>query len=116
VYLLDTNFISLLEPLGQALVPGLGPWLRRKGVHLFLGVISFTERAAGTLKLRRDAKDTRADEFETLREAIQRDFGDRILCLDAPVAVTAAHLADVAWPQVIELADLIIARPRKFAT
>jgi hypothetical protein len=91
VYLLDTNIISLLDPRRQALVPGLVPWLRRNGAHLFLSVITLTELEAGILKLRRDAKDKRAAEFETLREA------------------TVAHLSEAARPHVIELADLIVA-------
>lgn len=113
MYLLDTNIVSLLDSRRQALVPGLVPWLRRNGAHLFLSVITLTELEAGILKLRREAKAERAAEFETLREAIQRDFGDRILCLDAPVAVTVAHLAEAARPQVIELADLIVAATAK---
>jgi len=113
VYLLDTNIISLLDSRRQALVPGLVPWLRRNGAHLFLSVITLTELEAGILKLRREAKAKRAAEFETLREAIQTDFGDRILCLDAPVAVTVAHLAEAARPHVIELADLIVAATAK---
>jgi len=113
VYLLDTNIISLLDPRRQALVPGLVPWPRGNGAHLFLSVITLTELEAGILKLLRDAEDTRAREFETLREAIQTDFGDRILYLDAPVAVTVAHLAEAARSQVIELADLIVAATAK---
>jgi predicted nucleic acid-binding protein len=113
VYLLDTNIVSLLDTRRQALVPGLVPWLRRNGAHLFLSVITLTELEAGILKLRREAKATRAAEFETLRDAIQADFGDRILCLDAPVAVTVAHLAEAARPHVIELADLIVAATAK---
>lgn len=113
MYLLDTNIVSLLDSRRQALVPGLVPWLRRNGAHLFLSVITLTELEAGILKLRREAKDQRAAEFDTLREAIQTDFGDRILCLDAPVAVTVAHLAEAARPHVIELADLIVAATAK---
>jgi len=113
VYLLDTNIISLLDSRRQALVPGLVPWLRRNGAHLFLSVITLTELEAGILKLRREAEAERAAEFETLREAIQTDFGDRILCLDAPVAVTVAHFSEAAWPHVIELADLIVAATAK---
>lgn len=112
-YLLDTNIISLLDPRRQALVPGLVPWLRRNGARLFLSVITLTELEAGILKLRRDAKHQRAAEFETLREAIQMDFGDRILPMDAPVALAIAHMADAARPSVVELADLIIAATAK---
>lgn len=78
MYLLDTNIISLLDPRRQSLVPGFVPWLRRNGGHLFLSVITLTELEVGILKLRREAKEKRAAEFETLREAIQTDFGDRI--------------------------------------
>lgn len=109
MYLLDTNIISLLDPRRQALVPGLIPWLRRNGGRLFLSVITLTELEAGILKLRREGKDKRADEFESLRQAIEADFGDRILPMDAPVALAVAHISEAARPSVIELADLIVA-------
>ena len=113
MYLLDTNIISLLDPRRQALVPGLVPWLRRNGGRLFLSVITLTELEAGILKLRRDGKDKRAAEFETLRQTIETDFGDRILPMDAPVALAVAHLSEAARPAVIELADLIVAATAK---
>jgi predicted nucleic acid-binding protein len=109
MYLLDTNIISLLDPRRQSLVP----WLRRNGGHLFLSVITLTELEAGILKLRREAKEKRAAEFVTLREAIQTDFGDRILHLDVPVALAVARISESVRPQVIELTDLIIAATAK---
>jgi hypothetical protein len=113
VYLLDTNIISLLDCRCQALVPGLVPWLRRNGAHLFLSVITLTELEAGSLNLLWKGKGERAAEFERLRGAIQTDFGDRILCLDASVAVSMAHLAEKARPHGIELTDLIVAATAK---
>lgn len=107
MYLLDTNILSLLDPRRHADVPGLVPWLRRNGAHLFLSVITLTELEAGILKMRRESKDKRAAEFEALREAIQTDFADRILPFDTSAALTVAHLSETARPHVIELADLI---------
>ncbi|WP_335880575.1 PIN domain-containing protein [Ancylobacter moscoviensis] len=37
------------------------------------------------------------------------DFGDRVLPMDAAVALRLTQLAEAARPQVVELADLIIA-------
>ena len=109
MYLLDTNIISLLDPRRLSHNPTLVPWLRRNGAHLFLSAITLTELESGILKLRRESKDKRAGEFEALRDAIQDDFSDRILPLDASVALAIARLAEQARPKTIDLADLIVA-------
>ncbi|WP_454685278.1 PIN domain-containing protein [Ancylobacter moscoviensis] len=44
-----------------------------------------------------------------LLAAILADFGDRVLPMDAAVALRLAQLAEAARPQVVGLADLIIA-------
>jgi len=113
MWLLDTNIVSLLDARRHALHVGLVPWLRRNGRHLFLSVITLTELESGILKLRRDAKTIRADEFAALRDAIIADFADRILPVNAEVALEVAHLAEVARPEVVELADLIVAATGK---
>jgi len=113
MYLVDTNIISLLDSRRQAFTPGLVGWLRRNGAHLFLSAITLTELEAGILKLRREGKDKRADELASLREAIQSDFSDRILPLDAAVAIAIAHLAEHARPTTIDLTDLIVAATAK---
>ena len=65
------------------------------------------------MKLRRDPKIKRADEYAALRDRIIGDFADRILPVNADVALVAARLADIARPQHIELADLIVAATAK---
>jgi predicted nucleic acid-binding protein len=109
VYLLDTNIVSLLDPRRHAGAGGLVAWIRRNGAHLWLSVVTLLELEAGVLKLRREDKDKRADEYEALRSAIETDFGPRRLSFDAAVALTAARLAEAARPAVIEWKDLVIA-------
>jgi toxin FitB len=109
MYLVDTNIISLLDPRRQTQSPGLVPWLRRNGAYLFLSAITLTELEAGILKLRREGKEKRAGELGSLRDAIQDDFSDRILPLDASAALAIARLSERARPNTIDLADLIIA-------
>jgi toxin FitB len=109
VYLLDTNIVSLLDPRREAYSPEVVAWIRRNGAHLWLSVVTLIELEAGILKLRRERKDPRADAYEALRQAIEVDFGDRLLVLDGAVALRVAWVAELARPAVIELKDLIIA-------
>ena len=98
MFLLDTNIVSLLDARSHGLHPGLVPWLRRNGAYIFLSVITLTELESGILKLRRDSKIKRADEYAALRDRIIGDFADRILPVNADVALVAARLADIARP------------------
>jgi len=109
MYLLDTNIVSLLDARRQATAPELVAWLERNGAFLFLSAMTIAEMQAGILKLRREGKEARAEEIEALLAAILADFGDRVLPMDAAVALRLAQLAEAARPQVIELADLVIA-------
>ncbi|MFK8253499.1 type II toxin-antitoxin system VapC family toxin [Ancylobacter terrae] len=109
MYLLDTNIVSLLDASRHAAAPGLVDWIERNGAFLFLSAMTVAEMEAGILKLRREGKAARAAEIEALLEAILADFADRVLPMDAAAARRIAHLAEAARPQVIELADLVIA-------
>ncbi len=84
-------------------------WIDRNGAYLFLSAITLMELEAGILKLRREGKSGRADELKTLAMAIVREFGDRVLAVDASVAWAAARLADVARPITLATSDLLIA-------
>ncbi len=108
-YLLDTNILSLLDSRRADQRGHLTAWLAQHGLELSLASITLTEIENGLLKLRRLGQTTRASEIEALAHAIRNDFADRILPLDASVAVVIAHLAERARPQVIELPDLIVA-------
>jgi hypothetical protein len=109
VYLLDTNIVSLFDPRRRDRAAPLIAWMRRNDRFLFLSAITLLEIESGLLKLRRETKTRRAGEIEALREGLLADFGERLLPLDATVAVAAARLAEAARPSVIELKDLIIA-------
>lgn len=109
MYLLDTNVVSRLDPRRHVAARDLVAWIRRNGAHLSLSVVTLTEIEAGILKLRRDGQGARADEYEALRRAIEADFGDRVLAVDAAVALAVARLAEAARPAVVEWKDLLIA-------
>ena len=109
MYLLDTNIVSLLDPRREAYSPEVVAWIRRNGAHLWLSVVTLIELEAGSLKLRREGKDQRADAYRALRQAIEVDFGDRLLVLGGAVALRVARIAELARPVVIEFKDLIIA-------
>lgn len=109
MYLLDTNIVSLLDARRQAIAPPLVEWIERNGAFLFLSAMTIAEMEAGILKLRREGKQARAAEIEALLDGILAGFADRVLPMDAAVARRIAHLAEAARPQVVELADLVIA-------
>lgn len=113
MYLLDTNVVSLFDPRRREDVALLIDWMRRNDRSLYLSAITLLEIEAGILKLRREAKERRAGEIEALREGVLADFGERLLAVDATVALVAAHVAEAARPSVIELKDLIIAATAK---
>lgn len=108
-YLLDTNVLSLLDPRRADRHGHLTAWLVRHGRELALASITLTEIENGLLRLRRLGQDARAAEIEALAVRVRADFADRILPLDAEVAVRIAHLAERVRPLVIELPDLIVA-------
>jgi predicted nucleic acid-binding protein len=108
-YLLDTNVLSLLDPRRAQQRGHLTAWLTRHGPELALASITLTEIENGLLKLRRLGQAERAAEIEALAQSIRTRFADRILPLDAEVAVRIAHLAEHVRPMVIELPDLIVA-------
>jgi predicted nucleic acid-binding protein len=106
LYLLDTNIVSLLDPRRHEGAGEIPAWIRRNGARLSL-------LEAGVLKLRREGKHKRADEYGGLRRAIVEDFAERVLSFDAAVALAAARLAEAARPAVIEWKDLVIAATAK---
>lgn len=108
-YLLDTNVLPLLDPRRKDQRGHLTDWLSQHGTELALASITLTEIENGLLRLRRVGQAARAAEIETLARSIRSGFADRILPLDAAVAVSIAHLAERVRPMVIELPDLIIA-------
>lgn len=113
MYLLDTNIVSRLDPRRHGSAPALVGWIGRNGAHLSLSALTFMELEAGILKLRREGKRERADELTVLARAILDDFGERVLAIDAPVALEAARLAEVARPMTLDAPDLLIAATAK---
>ena len=113
MYLLDTNIVSRLDPRRGRETPALVGWIGRNGAHLFLSALTFMELEAGIIKLRREGKRERADGLAALAQAIRDDFGERVLPVDSPTAIEAAHLAEIARPTTLEDADLLIAATAK---
>ena len=109
MYLLDTNIISLLDPRRRPGAPELVDWLGRNGAALFLSAITLAELETGVVKLRREAKDARADEISRLIDGIEAEFVDRILPVESLVARTLPHIGARIFPQNIGWPDLIIA-------
>ena len=113
MYLLDTNTVSLFDPRRRERAGPLIDWMRRNDPSLFLSTVTLLEIETGLLKLRREGKHKRASEIEGLRRGIETDFADRLLSMDAAVALTAARLAEAVRPAVLEWKDLVIAATAK---
>lgn len=109
MYLLDTNVVSTLAPNRRKHQTELVDWLDRNGASLFLSVMTITELDSGVLKLRRDGKIERADDFALLTSAILAGFADRVLPVDLETARHLARLAAETYQKQVELPDLIIA-------
>jgi predicted nucleic acid-binding protein len=109
MYLLDTNVVSLLDRRRRETAPALVDWIGRNGDRLFLSAMTIAELEAGVLKLLRRKQDKRAAEVAALVDRIELYFTDRILPMDRHVARMIARLEDQIIPEVLELADLIIA-------
>jgi predicted nucleic acid-binding protein len=113
MYLLDTNIVSLFDPWRAAEASPIVQWMREHDSLLFLSTITLTEIEAGILKLSREKKNARAGQLTALRDGLIADFKDRLLPLDAEVALMLARLAEAVRPMVIERSDLIIAATAK---
>lgn len=109
MYLLDTNIVSLLDPRRQSTAPALVQWIARNGSSLHLSALTFFELEAGILKLRRQGKDKRTDELSAFVSRVAASFGDRVLPVDARVAVLAAEVSETARPTTLDVADILIA-------
>lgn len=109
MYLLDTDIVSLFDPRRRERAGPVIDWMRRNDRSLFLSAVTLFEIEAGLLKLRRERKEARADEIEALRDGLARNFADRLLWVDAAVALAAARIAEAARPSVLDWKDLMIA-------
>lgn len=109
MYLLDTNIVSLLDPRRRAGAPEVVAWLERNGRALFVSSITLAEMETGVIKLRREAKEARAEEISRLIDGIEAEFADRILAVDVIIARTLPHIGARIFPQNIGWPDLIVA-------
>jgi toxin FitB len=109
MYLLDTNIVSMLDPRRRPLAPELIKWLEDHGASLYISVITVSELDAGALKLRRENKSVRADEFAELLDEILTSFANRVLAVDIETARMAASLGELTYQQRVGFADLYIA-------
>lgn len=113
MYLLDTNIASLFDPRRRDRAEPVIAWMRRNDRGLRLSAVTLLEIETGLLKLRREGKDKRAAEIAALRDGLIADFAERLLAMDATVALAAARLAEAARPAVIDWRDLVVAATAK---
>ncbi len=95
-FLIDTNVISALAPTRADRPAALIDWLDRRSHDLFLSVVTAAEIRAGIAKAAREGTKRKAETLESLWEAVEYLYGDRILPLDLKAATIAGALADRA--------------------
>ena len=108
MFLLDTNVISLLDPVRSKQNVNLVGWISQNGDNLFLSAVTLTEIRTGILTLQRKQLLQRADILLVMLSEITARFADRILPMDKVVALKVAELKNYAYPFTNDLADLII--------
>lgn len=113
MYLLDTTIASLFDPRRRERAGQLIAWMQRNDRSLRLSAVTLLEIETGVLKLHREGKSKRAAEIEALRDGLIGDFAERVLGMDAAVALAAARLAEAVRPAVMEWKDLVIAATAK---
>lgn len=109
MYVIDTKIVSLFDPRRRQGAEATIAWLRQNDALIFLSAVTLMEIEAGFLKLAREGKAKRASQIAALRDGLLSDFADRILPVDAMVAIAVARLAERARPDVVERLDLMIA-------
>ncbi|WP_298951094.1 PIN domain-containing protein [uncultured Methylobacterium sp.] len=107
MYLIDTTLVSLFDPQERAAAADVIAWMERHDRLLVLSAITVMELERGLLALRRAGAEPRAAAIEALRDGLLRDFGPRLLPVDAEVALIAARLAEM--PEAGSLPALLVA-------
>ncbi len=110
-YLLDTSVISAFAPGKPPVTQDVGEWLLGKTHEIFLPSVAIAEIEQGICKLHRNGGVHRAAALSRWLTDILRDYGPRILPLDARAARLAGQLADraIAKGQHPGFADIAIA-------
>ncbi|RVU19335.1 PIN domain-containing protein [Methylobacterium oryzihabitans] len=107
MYLIDTSLVSLFDPQERAAASDVIAWMERHDRLLVLSAITLMELERGLMALRRAGAEPRALAIEALRDALLRDFGPRLVPVDAEVALIAARLAEM--PEAAPLPALLVA-------
>lgn len=112
-WLLDTNVLSLFAP-GRPPVPkDLAEWMEREGTAgtLYVSAVAIAEIKRCILKLARKGSVQRASLLDGWLQTLLAVYGDRILPIDAAVALAAGQIEDTAEShgQHPGFADVLIA-------
>jgi hypothetical protein len=112
-WLLDTNVLSLFAPERPPVRKDLAEWLEQEGAAgtLYVPVVAIAEIKRGILKLARKGGNARASLLDGWLQKLLAVYGDRILPIDAAVALAAGQIEDAAESrgQHPGFADVLIA-------
>ncbi len=112
-YLLDTNVISMFAPGKPDPSGKLKAWMIEKGDEdaLFISAVTIAEIQKGIHKAHRKGATAKSAQLSGWLEGMLRQFADRILPLDAAVAMIAGALDDEAEGKGLHpgLGDVLIA-------
>ena len=116
-YLLDTDVISKFAPDRPEISSELETWMRRQGEAdgLFLSAMTIAEIEKGIRGLERRGSAERSARLRQWLEGILSSFGDRILPMDANVALIVGEIEDDARSRGRHpgLGDIVIAATAK---
>lgn len=116
-FLLDTDVVSLLSPGRSGLPAAFGSWLDEQDRHdrLFLSAVTLHEIEKGIHLLIGRGATARAEGYKSWLSSLETTFRDRILIIDAAVALASGALeaAAIASGHNPGMADALIAGTAK---
>ncbi len=115
IYLLDTSIVSMLAPDRKERLTPAAEWLRTHAELMCISTVTLMEVRQGIARLVRVGSAERAARLEQWLQRICVEAHERILPLDADIALEAGSMADaaVAKGKHPGIADLFIAATAK---
>lgn len=96
VYLLDTSIVSALAPDRKERLTPAAEWLRLKSELMCFSTMTLLEVRQGIARLERLGSSERAARLEQWLQSICENAQERIVPLDADIAVEAGNMSDTA--------------------
>jgi toxin FitB len=115
IYLLDTSIVSMLAPDRKERLTPAAEWLRAQAELMCISTVTLLEVRQGIARLVRVGTAERAARLEQWLQRICVEAKERILPLDADIALEAGNMSDAALAKGAHpgVPDLFIAATAK---